>query len=254
VRAVEERVTTIAAGCLQDKRAPASEATLGLSFPPASGIFTAKWLSMNRVKIFVLLTIIAGALGLIIWQLRPVKPKINPLPAVALGEELATQTLRLINNRGRVVLIETGYKSSPPSTYADLTRTAFRQTLTGQSAVQLVHTETILLDDENPDPMLEGFPAEVFLDLLQRHPDAAAIVSLIGPPRLSPQQMRALPVRRPKLIVVAAYPEAAKPSLAAGVTALAIVPRVNAAPTETLPKTKAEWFNQLYEILPQSAP
>jgi len=89
--------------------------------------------------------------------------------------------------------------------------------------------------------------AENYRSVLEQYPQVGAIVSFIGSPQLSAENIRTLPATRPKLVVVRfAEPETAQPLLEQGVLDGAVLPQDQPPTSGGPPKTAREWFNKYY--------
>ena len=89
--------------------------------------------------------------------------------------------------------------------------------------------------------------ADNFRSVLNQYPQVAALVSFVGSPQLSAENIRALPSPRPKLFVVRlAEPETAQPLLDQGVLDGAVLPQDQPPTSGGPPKTAREWFNKYY--------
>lgn len=110
-----------------------------------------------------------------------------------------------------------------------------------------------VLAKEKIPPVQAGFDivwtAENYHQVLETYPQAAALVSFVGVPQLSAENIRALPSSRPKLIVArGANAEIAQSLLDQGVVDGAVLPPVERAPSDHPPKTTREWFDKYYSF------
>jgi hypothetical protein len=91
-----------------------------------------------------------------------------------------------------------------------------------------------------------AWTAENYRSVLDQYPQAAALISFVGSPQLSAENIRALPATRPKLFVVRlAEPETAQPLLEQGVLDGAVLPQ-DQPPAGGPPKTVRETFDKFY--------
>jgi hypothetical protein len=89
--------------------------------------------------------------------------------------------------------------------------------------------------------------AENYRSVLDNYPQVTALVSFIGAPQLSADNIRELPAQRPKLVVVRfANVETAQPLLEQGVLDGAILPSSVPDSNNHPPKTTQEWFDRYY--------
>lgn len=101
----------------------------------------------------------------------------------------------------------------------------------------------------NPTPQL---PWDVLAGVLRNHPDVSAVVSLIGPPRVTSQDAALWKKVGPKIFVVMAAgdPTPSKIPLQQGVLDLAILPRLHGEPVGAkLPNSPRAWFDSQYQVL-----
>lgn len=110
-----------------------------------------------------------------------------------------------------------------------------------------------VLAKESVPPVKSGhdlvWTAENYRSVQEHYPQAAALVSFVGSPQLSAENIRALPSPRPKLIVVRlAKVETAQPLLQQGVLDGAILPQTGARSSNHEPKTAREWFDKFYQF------
>jgi len=158
------------------------------------------------------------------------------------SEVLAQQTTRLVGNRGDIVVLTWG----PPSDTAPDMR-AFCQALQ-RTGLRLGAKEIV------PGVTVQQhlvWPAESYSELLERHAGAAAFVSFIGVPQLSAGDVRALPTRRPKLIV--ANPCGSEMIMRTlfqqGLVDGVMLPRSSPPASSKPPKTPQEWFDASYQFV-----
>jgi len=203
---------------------------------------------MNRKSIPSAMAIlgILGASTLLVFTRR--ESRIELSPYLALGATAAEQTIKLMGDKGQIVLVaQDTSEYEMPALAAQLS--AFQKTARKKAKV------TIDIDRINMDAMTTmatggRIQAEQFFKILQKHPKAGAIVLFFGFPQLTKRELDALQQKVPKLIVVAAYRPDYLDFLERGLIDLAIVPRLDALPeTAKRPQTLREWFDQEYVIV-----
>lgn len=100
-----------------------------------------------------------------------------------------------------------------------------------------------------PYPQL---PFEIFDKAVREHPGVSAVISMIGPPRITKQdadRWRKSPV---KVVVVMVTGDArtVEPSLKMGVTQLAVLPRIHSEPMgDNIPSSPRSWFDSQYQVI-----
>jgi hypothetical protein len=136
------------------------------------------------------------------------------------GEVLAARTARLLENRGRIVLITA--RGRMQQVQLDAFKKGLRQT-------QNLQIESVVYPskrDMQEGAVFGGLSRKLFFDLLSNHMSAGAIVSLIGPPELSDDDLTKLPPKMPRIVVFAPLGMGVKRLLEAKVVELAVVPRM----------------------------
>ena len=208
---------------------------------------------MNRSTFgqLALLVLIAAAAA---WTFT--KPtdgrKIDLNPYKALGFVAADETSKLLGHHGSIILVIPDPGDEPdPVMEAQLS--SFRSGLkeAGKVVAQLVETVKM-------DPFLSmrtggSMPPEQFMDMLKRHPKAAAFVLFIGFPGLSGPEVSQLRSHPAKRIAISATLPNYHELIQSGALHMAIVPR-NRPADEIVPEAKSrrEAFDQEYSILRQT--
>jgi hypothetical protein len=110
-----------------------------------------------------------------------------------------------------------------------------------------------VLAKERVPPVHAGYDvvwtAENYHQVLELYPQAGALVSFVGAPQLSAENIRALPASRPKLIVArGANAEIAQNLLDQGVLDGAVLPPTERSSSDHPPKTTREWFDKYYSF------
>jgi hypothetical protein len=139
--------------------------------------------------------------------LNPRPPAIDRLPHEQAGERLATEALRLLSEGGRLVVIA---RDEQPFEVP-----ANRAQLAGvQGALQKAKQNISALRLLKLDPLrVAAVPPGDFFDLLRQAGDQDVIISLLGPPLLSPDQVTKLGPKRPRVLAFCAGPNASEPEL-----------------------------------------
>jgi len=195
-----------------------------------------------------------GSIGLLVGKLcrAPSSPFHAILHAVdrAVGEVAAEQTAQLLGQQGHLVLLAVD-TSRFKNLQADTQRQAFLQAVKKYRALRVVATEWV-------DPTTIrggadfGLDSRVFFEALARHPQAAALVSLVGAPHLTDEEMDRLPQPLPRLVAVQAMGCRAdlrrwhaRKLVQVEIAPRALPPSADARP----PKSAREWFARYYEVL-----
>ncbi|HUK82840.1 MAG TPA: hypothetical protein VLZ12_09455 [Verrucomicrobiae bacterium] len=116
-----------------------------------------------------------------------------------------------------------------------------------------------VLAKESVPPVPAGYDivwtADNYRQILERYPQAAALVSFVGDPQVRAENVHELPARRPKLVVVrGGKAENARELFELGVLDGAVLPCVEPPSSDRAPKSAREWFDRYYLfITPQTA-
>lgn len=199
----------------------------------------------------------------------PSAPKVDITPYTVVGEVAAEETAKVLGNKGKVLIItaDTGKLVGTMAKIIENQLKAFQDTIQKQGGITVAGTEKVSsmmfsnLMMPMPGPGMPGAPgektetpAEYFLNLVKKHPNTSvdAIVSLVGFPMLSDEEISSLGQNIPKFIVVMppGPPMSLKKLMEEQVIQCAITPRMTPPPPSTgTPTTPREKFNQSYEIV-----
>jgi hypothetical protein len=150
----------------------------------------------RKIKIVASILGIATAAGIFCFRYLKPLPDVEPRPHLALGEALAAQAAKAIGPGGRITLIAPDIVAfKHPG--AEVQLTAFHEALR-QAKLSVAATNWIKL---NP-LYLRRVPPGDFAELLRKQSDGDVIVSLIGPPLLTPEQKARLGEKRPRVVAV----------------------------------------------------
>lgn len=122
-------------------------------------------------------------------------------PSEALGKVLAEETAALLNQRGRIVVIEWDLKPDQLPRSSEQVK-SFKETLKKKKGISIVHSH--LISAEGPPMMVlgSGLSGAGFLQVAEKYADADAVVSFVGLPLLSRQQLEQIKTPRPKVVIV----------------------------------------------------
>jgi ABC-type sugar transport system substrate-binding protein len=202
----------------------------------------------QTTKIIVsVVAIIAASIMLVIYFRSSGLSSASVAPLAALGEVTAQETAKLLDNKGSIVVV-TRDTSQYPAPEFEVRLKAFQRTAK-QHGLTLAATEAARGETDFTDDGL--LRSDFYLNLLKKYPDAAAIVSFVGPPALSSQQIRALPQKISKLIVVSlADVSLLNRLLRSGVIQVAIVNRTGPAPQSgKKPASTRETFDLYFQVV-----
>ena len=166
----------------------------------------------------------------------------------ALGQRAGEEVARLVGNKGQVAVLSLEIAPGQAPTFvAQMER--FARTLKK-------HGVTIGATKLMPGGLTSlvlgtALPAKAYMELIERAPNAGAIVSFVGPPNLSPGELQKLQAAHPPLVVVDTFGVLKGPALPAMLeakaVALAFVPLNSVEAARE--KQQANLFDRYYRIL-----
>src|SRR5262249_29676852 len=138
-----------------------------------------------------ILAILASAAWILWFELGPAKQNVQLHQAV--GQVMAEETSRLIGRAGGIVVVTVDNRTAPE---LKIQLDTFRKQLKLLGAMTI--KDTIVLDPgDNPKFRAgAGLSAKRFLKIVRKHPDAAAIISFVGAPEMTDEelsQMKTIP-------------------------------------------------------------
>jgi hypothetical protein len=212
---------------------------------PADG---AGW-SLMKNKVLILTVAIASvALALFVFRWQSSGPAMSSRPSLAVGEVLADETSRLLGGKGKVVVIARASAKEGQSA-ANEQISSFAAALSRRTSPRIAATEWL------PRPLRPvmnsgDLSAEQLLQLIEKNPDANAIVVFAGLPPFSRPLADKLISRQVKLLAVGGYGATVRRWLEAQVLAVAVIPRFGELPPGTpAPRTVRDWFSQEFEMV-----
>jgi hypothetical protein len=182
-----------------------------------------------------------------IYFVRFAAPNFNVPLHRAVGRVMAEETAKLLNNRGKIVVIAI----DGPELRVQLEE--FEQTLKQSPAIEI--DETYIVDTENKPKYGpgSGLSGARFARIVNKNLKAAAIVSFIGAPELSEEEIGQLQAR-PKFIAQSRSVEKLPPLFEKQLLHVAIVRRFQfPAPIEGRPATLRQWFDKQFQIVTAGA-
>jgi hypothetical protein len=164
----------------------------------------------------------------------------------AVGQIMAEETARVVGHQGKVVIITVDNRTAPElKTQID----SFQKQLKALGGISI--KDIVVLD---PGENLKyrpgaGLSAKRFLKIVRKNPGVDALVSFIGAPQLSDQELAEMKTV-PKFIAETHSPEKLANLLEKKLLLSAIVPRYEfPAPGPRKPRTSREWFDRYCQIL-----
>jgi len=164
----------------------------------------------------------------------------------AVGQVIAEETSRLVGHTGKIVVVMTDNRTAPE---LKIQIAAFKKQLTRLGAISI--KDTLVLDPgDNPKYRPgAGLSAKRLLKIARKNADANAIVSFVGAPELTDQDLAQMKTG-PKLIAETHSPEKLTNLLDNKILVSAIVPRFEfPAPGQRKPQTSRQWFDRYFQIV-----
>lgn len=162
----------------------------------------------------------------------------------ALGEVMAKKTVELCGGKGSLVMLVSVNDYRQPTPYGQAID-AFLKAL--GSSITVAGTE-VLDTPKVMGPGSEPLPSAKFVELLQKYSSADCLVSFVGVPSLSQEQVSQLPSPRPRVVMVVTHNVPTKAMFANQVICLAAVAKPEAQ--DSTPSGSAqEVFDDLYQLV-----
>lgn len=169
----------------------------------------------------------------------------------AVGQVMAEETARLVGHTGKIAVVTVDHRTAPE---LKMQIDAFEKQL--KLLGQITIKDMVVLDPgDNPKYRPgAGLSAKRFLKIVRKNPSVDAIVSFVGSPELTDQELAQMKTA-PKFIAETHSPEKLVKLLDKKILLSAIVPRYEfPAPGPRKPKTSREWFDRYFQILsPETA-
>ena len=173
---------------------------------------------------------------------------IDPNPYLALGEAAAEETVKLLHNSGRLIVVDAefgDYKILAPINAAQIR--AFKKAIK-KSPLKITTVEKVSIAP--PSMARTGIfmqPGQIS-NLMARHPDADAIVLFVG--LAGRNDFKADNSKKPKLVLISNYEPYYKMLLQKGTIQLAIVPRADdGAEQDASTESRRQWFERHYLVV-----
>jgi hypothetical protein len=197
---------------------------------------------------------IVASLTFIIMSQCSQTPEVNMKPFLAAGQVMAEETSKLIGNNGQVVVIILDTKKIKTPAIEAQVKT-FADALKKQGGVTIKATEYVSIEALEMGGPEMGLPSNIYMKVITKYPDIAAIVSFVGTPNLSEQDLASLPEKIPKLVAFSAMPMGLKKLFDDRIIDIVIVPRFDLSPDgQKKLVTLRDYFDQQYKVItPENA-
>ncbi len=209
-------------------------------------------MSKKSIASLALILVIVAALSSAYVHLRPEGIDLGPYDALGMGA--GDETAKLLHKQGKVVLVDAEFgmfKLLAPTTEAQIR--AFKKA-GAKAGLKVVAIEKVPI--ARPSMARNGIfmqPGQI-AGVVARHPEADAIVLLVGLGAPTDLPEPPTPKTGPKLVLVGNFEPYIKGLVDKRVVDLAIAPRYGADddPNAKIRAPK-EWFNQHYQVLVPAA-
>jgi ABC-type sugar transport system substrate-binding protein len=196
---------------------------------------------MKTLKIGAAVLTIAVALLLLNQTLHPKPLDEQVMPQTGVGQVLAEQAAKAMNDKGRVAVVcmPTGSVESQAQLQG------FQRTLGKHKNITIAATTTF-----KPTEAASGkLNFQQFAQVINEHPNADVIVSFLGVTSFTDAQIASLPQPSPKLVVMDWDAGDIQRGMRAGLVKAAVTSRrLTALPTDD-PKTPLQWFGRYYDLV-----
>lgn len=181
-----------------------------------------------------------------VWKHHFAAPKINVALHQGIGEALADETIKCLDNRGDILVIT---MADGDSEILAAQFAAFRANIEKSG----VHIKDVQLVDSEKKakygPGL-GLSASKLAREVKKNTKRAAIVSFVGLPKLDDEEFVALGEVVPPLLAFSRDADKLGPLIKRGMIKSVIVPRFKfPAPGPETPQTSGEWFTNQYQVI-----
>jgi len=204
-------------------------------------------MAKKTAKSVVASLIIVGALACLFFSLHEFGPDFDPRPHEALGQVMAEEAAKLVENGGRVIVVgrSTSIFKNPA---ADVQLQSFSRAVQ-KAKLMIAATNTFKI---NPILLVRVPPGD-FVEILRRASESDVVVSFLGPPVLNPEQLARLGEPRPKVLALCAGSMPSQINLKQlfqmKLLHVAVISRKNPTLSSPPPANPAGWFDQLYLVV-----
>jgi len=175
----------------------------------------------------------------------------DPQLQSAVGEVLGEETVHLLPHNAAIAVV-TMQANEAPEIKVQLE--AFKDELKSNSSIT-IKDEVVLDPGDNPKYRPgSGLSAKRFLKIARKNKDVDAIISFVGAPELTDDEISQLKTT-PRLIAETHSPEKLKTMFDKKILQLAIVPRFQfPAPGPHKPETGRQWFDRYFQVIETNTP
>jgi len=211
----------------------------------AIGSESSKLTSKQALTVAVAVLAIAVSLAWMLWFSFGSSNQ-NAMLHRAVGQVMAEETVRVVAKPGKIVVVTVDCHVAPElKPQID----AFKKRLKELGTITVKDTIELDAKDNPKYRPVAGLSAKRFLKIARKNTDADAIVSFVGAPELTIEEIAQMKVP-PKFIAETHSPEKLAALVEKKILLSAIVPRYEfPAPGPRKPKTERQWFDRYFQIL-----
>lgn len=172
-------------------------------------------------------------------------PQFNVVLHRRVGEVMAEETARVVNNKGKIVVLTIPLSKEPElKTQLD----AFKRTLKKLGEFEIKESELDTKDQPKYGVGM-GLSGRRFVRIANKNLSAAAIISFVGAPKLSDEDIKEL-TKTPNFIAEARSTDHLQKLFDKKLIQVVVVSRFQfPAPGTREPKTGEEWFTKRYQVV-----
>ncbi len=204
--------------------------------------------SKGSKQLLIAALCLAATAGSAFWTYRTqfAAPRFNVVLHRAIGRNLAQETARLLHEAGKVVIVSIELRDLPE---LKVQMDEFERALKQFPKVVLEKSYKLETDDKPKYSFGSGLSGRRYVRIVNKNPGADAIVSFIGAPSLTAEDVTQLKAS-PKVIVEARSADKLKKLFEQNLIQAAIVARFQfPTPIKGTPRNAQEWFDQRYQIV-----
>src|SRR5206468_12972375 len=163
------------------------------------------------------------------------------------GRVIAEETSRLLDKRGKIIIVAMEFAKVPEMrVQIDAFKEALQSIGGGISVKQTYNLET---ENQPKYGLGSGLSGRRYVRIVNKNTDADAIVSFIGAPQLTDEEIGQLKVK-PMMIAEARSASKLKPLFDKQILNLAVVARFQfPTPVKGKPHAPREWFDQRFQVV-----
>ena len=201
---------------------------------------------MNKVALAVGSVLVIAGSSFWIYSHHFAAPKINVPLHQAVGRVMAEETAKLVDNRGKIVVIAIETAKDPD---LKVQLEEFEKTLKKFSGVTVGKTYMLETEGRAKYGTGSGLSARRLIRIVNKNTTADAIVSFVGAPEFKDDEIGQLQAR-PKFIAEVRSVEKLEKLFAKRLLQVAIVSRFQfPAPVEGNPGTPRQWFDKRFQVV-----